>query len=93
MGPGHRTESSNYEIKGYLLGQLGKNYSEISKKARLLSGNDLLLLAYDKTKEAYIISGGRVLFLECENHDKLKAFYTSNGFSMIDNYISSRESY
>ena len=45
MGFGHKTDMKNYECKGYLLGQLGKNYSDIAKKANLLSGNDLFRVA------------------------------------------------
>lgn len=88
MGMGHKTEQNNYEVKGYLLGQLGKNYSETAKKANMASGNDLLVLAYEKIKEAYLVTGGRVLFLECEDHEKLKKFYNSNGFRMLENYES-----
>lgn len=87
MGLGHKTEQNNYDIKGYLLGQLGKNYSDEARKANNISGNDLLSLAYEKIKEAYIITGGRILFLECEDTEKLKKFYHSNGFVELENYV------
>lgn len=91
MGLGHQTEQNNYEIKGYLLGQLGKNYSDIAKKANRVSGKDLLAIAYGKINEAYIITGGRILFLECENHEKLKNFYEDNGFRMLEDYESAND--
>ncbi|MDN3074155.1 GNAT family acetyltransferase [Enterococcus faecalis] len=88
MGFGHRTDMKNYECKGYLLGQLGKNYSEIAKKANQISGNDLLALAYEKVKEAHSLVGGRVLHLECENNEKIKTFYSENGFVQLEDYES-----
>lgn len=91
MGMGHQTEQNNYEIKGYLLGQLGKNYSAIAKKANNISGKDLLSLAYEKINEAYIITGGRILFLECEDQEKLKRFYEDNGFRMLEDYESAND--
>lgn len=88
IGMGHKTEQDNYEIRGYLLGQLGKNYSEISTKANNASGADLLALAYEKILDAYIITGGRILFLECEDQERLRNFYNKNGFKMLENYES-----
>lgn len=88
MGFGHKTDMKNYECKGYLLGQLGKNYSQIAKKANQVSGNDLLTLAYGKIKEAHSLVGGRVLHLECENHEKIKGFYQKNGFRQLEDYES-----
>jgi len=88
MGFGHRTDMKNYECKGYLLGQLGKNYSEVAKKANQLSGRDLLTLAYGKIKEVYAIIGGRILYLECEDNEKIKNFYRDNGFRQLEDYIS-----
>ncbi len=88
VGMGHKTDSKNYECKGYLLGQIGKNYSQLAQKADLVCGNDLLELAYKKIKEAHELVGGRVLYLECENHSKVKKFYKQNGFAEIENWIS-----
>ena len=88
MGLGYKTEMANYEIKGILLGQLGKNYSEEAIKAKGITGDELLALAYQKIREAYIIIGGRILFLECEDHPKIKGFYSRNGFKELDNYES-----
>lgn len=88
MGLGHKTEQNNYEIKGYLIGQLGKSYSDISIKAKQASGKDILALAYDKLREVYAIAGGRILFVECEDHKKLKDFYNQNGFRELEDYDS-----
>lgn len=89
MGFGHKTDMQNYECRGYLLGQLGKNYNEIACKAKQISGNELLSLSYEKVKEAYATAGGRILHLECEDNEKIKNFYSSNGFRQLDDYVSS----
>lgn len=88
MGMGQKTEQANYECKGYLLGQLGKNYSETAKTAGMISGDDLLELAYDKIRESHRMVGGRVLHLECDDIPKLKDFYSRNGFAELENYES-----
>ena len=71
------------DIKGYnialpLIGQLGKNYYNGYDK--LITGDILLKFACSKIKETQDILGGRYVFLECEDNDKLKSFYESNGF-------------
>jgi hypothetical protein len=88
MGIGHRTYQQTYEIKGYLLGQLGKNYCDLAIKAKGINGTDILALAYEKVLEAHRIVGGRILYLECEDNDKIKKFYTTNGFRELPEYKS-----
>ena len=84
MGVGYKSEQDNYEIKGYLLGQLGKNYSDVAQKAKSIDGNRLLTLAYIEIKKAYDLVGGRVLYLECEDHYKVEEFYVNNGFKKME---------
>ena len=88
MGFGHRTEQKNYECKGYLIGQLGKNFSDDAKAAKQISGKDLLHLAYNKILEAHEVVGGRVIHLECEDKEKLKKFYSDNGFRELEDFES-----
>lgn len=88
MGFGHKTDQNNFECKGYLIGQLGKNYSVESQIAKQVSGSDLLSLAYGKILEAHEIVGGRVIHLECQNVPSLKNFYVRNGFREIENFES-----
>ncbi|WP_322923772.1 GNAT family acetyltransferase [Paenibacillus campi] len=88
LGIGFKTEQSSYIVKGYLLGQLGKNFSEEAIAANCCTGNDLLQIAYKKIAEAHRIVGGRILYLECENVEKILNFYKSNGFNQIENYES-----
>lgn len=61
-----------------LIGQLGKNY--YNEYNKLISGDVLLKMACDKIREAQEILGGRFVYLECEDKDKLKEFYEDNGF-------------
>jgi len=86
MGFGHKTEQSTFVIKGYLLGQLGKNFSEEARAANCCNGSDLLQLAYRKIADAQRIVGGRILYLECENVPKIIDFYKVNGFNQIESF-------
>jgi|SRR5690625_481528 len=89
MGVGHRTEQKSYGIQGFLLGQIGRNFSEVATKAKSVSGDDLLFLAYKKIQEAHRLVGGRIVYLECEDIDKVKSFYKRNGFAEIEHFKSS----
>lgn len=70
--------SSVFEVPLPLIGQIGKNYKNGYDK--LISGDVLLKIACKKVKEAQKIVGGRFAYLECEDKEKLKEFYESNGF-------------
>ena len=70
--------SSVFEVPLPLIGQIGKNYKDGYDK--LISGDVLLKIACKKVKEAQKIVGGRFAYLECEDKEKLKEFYESNGF-------------
>ncbi|MBT2601438.1 MULTISPECIES: GNAT family acetyltransferase [unclassified Oceanobacillus] len=91
MGVGHKTDQDNYQIPSILIGQLGKNYSDISQKAKSLNGNELLQLAYEKVKDIHKLIGGRIVYLECENFGKIKDFYLYNGFREIEELRSKDE--
>ncbi len=61
-----------------LIGQIGKNY--FNNYNKLISGDELLQIACSKIKIVQDIIGGRFVFLECEDKEKLRNFYESNGF-------------
>lgn len=88
MGVGHKTQRENYEIQGYLLGQLGKNFSQEALSTKAISGSDLLALANDSMLQMYRLAGGRIFYLECDDIEKLKQFYHEQGFREIENYKS-----
>lgn len=88
MGFGHKTQRDNYEIKGYLLGQLGKNFSEDALATKAITGSDLLSLATESMLQIHKLAGGRIFYLECDDVDKLKQFYFKEGFREIEEYKS-----
>ncbi|AMW98466.1 GNAT family acetyltransferase [Rummeliibacillus stabekisii] len=91
MGFGHKTDSDNYEIKGYLLGQIGKSFAKNALATNSVNGADLLKMATDSMMNAYRATGGRIFYLECEDEAKLKSFYTSQGFREIEHYKSQND--
>lgn len=72
------TTEKYFNVSLPLIGQLGKNYK--NNYNSLISGDELLKLACDKVIEAQNILGGKFAFVECEDKEKLKEFYESNGF-------------
>lgn len=71
--------NKSYTIPALLIGQLSKNYS--NGNDALISGDELIELAFESIKEAQKIIGGKVVFLECEDEKKLIDFYTKHNFS------------
>ncbi|MGN0401920.1 MAG: N-acetyltransferase [Acetatifactor sp.] len=67
-----------YIISAPLIGQLGKDFSNDYNK--LITGDELLKLALDKVREMQYIVGCKIVYLECEQKEKLIDFYQSNGF-------------
>lgn len=49
----------------------------------LISGSELLQLAIEKVKLVQKEIGGRFVYLECEDNDKLIQFYESNNFKVF----------
>ncbi len=75
-------KSDTYTMSAYLIAQLGKNYSE--NDGKMITGAELLELAWDKIKATQYMLGGIVAFLEAENEEKLLSFYRDNRFSQFD---------
>lgn len=71
-------DSGGLVIPAPLIAQLGKNYTNGHNK--LITGDELLSMAIDKIKEAQLILGGKVVYVECEDVEYLTQFYGSNGF-------------
>ncbi|SDB94230.1 hypothetical protein SAMN05421734_10344 [Pelagirhabdus alkalitolerans] len=88
MGVGHRTEQNSYEIKGFLIGQIGRNFSEKSRNSNGATGRDLMAFAQNKILEAHKIVGGRIVYLECQHDQKLISFYRDHGFIELEDYES-----
>lgn len=68
-----------YNVSALLIGQLGRNYMY----PKLISGDELLNIAIDTLRTVQSLVGGKFVYLECEDVDKLKEFYIRNGFQIF----------
>lgn len=76
-----RSNSNECSLSAHLIGQLGKNFSDGNNL--LISGKDLLNLALQKVFEVKKLAGGKVVYVECENKERLLSFYQNNGFEVF----------
>lgn len=67
------------EIPSFLIGQLAKDDKYSSK----ITGALLLEYALAVISTAQEAIGGRVVYIECRNVDKLITFYENNGFKVL----------
>ena len=72
-------------ISAPLIAQLGKNYSY--GYDQLISGDELLKMACDRIQETQHVLGGKVAYLECQDHPGLLHFYEENGFRAFDRRV------
>lgn len=70
---GHDDGNGVFNVSAFLIAQLGRNFA-ISRQEGI-SGEELLRLAMRKLCEAQRLVGGGVVFLECEDHERLLSFY------------------
>lgn len=71
-------EIGKYTLSAFLIGQLGKNFE--NNYNRLISGDELLNIALGQLSKIQYEVGGKYVYLECEDEEKLTAFYSRNGF-------------
>ncbi len=69
-------------IPAPLIAQLGKNFTNGYNK--LISGDELLKMACDNIAMFQQMLGGKIVYLECEEKQKLLDFYMDNGFVKFD---------
>lgn len=91
VGYRYTGEESNHNkndliIPSFLIGQLGKNYSEEAKNSKALNGYNIMSLAEEKIKEVASIIGGKYAWLECQPHENLLNFYESCGYLRVPGY-------
>ncbi len=72
---------NEYTISAPLIAQLGKNFT--TGNDTLISGTDLLQMAVNKIHKIQKEIGGRFMYLECENNEKLLAFYKKCNFKIF----------
>lgn len=83
---GSKTESGGYRVNSYLIGQVGKNYSQEARKLKAINGTQVLTLAYNTVLKAKELINARYVWIECDNTPKLRQFYEDFGFKAIENY-------
>ena len=81
--------TQTYSAAGYLIAQLGKNYTKAVNEE--ISGSELLELALDVIRRIQYRVGGMIAFLDAENNKNLIDFYERNGFHLISDPKSPRE--
>ena len=69
-------DTNQFIVTAPLIGQLGKNYNFKD----LITGEILLEYACDTVREVQSWTGGKFVYLECEDKPFLIDFYTRNGF-------------
>jgi len=78
----YNADLKQYEIPMPLIGQLGKNYANGYDK--LITGAELLNLAFDRIRTMQMCVGGKLAYLECAIIPGLIRFYEENGFKQMD---------
>lgn len=66
-------------LPAYLIGQLAKN----DAFAHCITGRELLEYAFSIIKRIYAEAGGRIVAIDCRPIEKLRQFYSDNGFVQI----------
>lgn len=70
-----------YTVSAPLIAQLGKNFT--NGNDTLISGADLLQLAVNKIRKIQKEIGGRFMYLECEDNEKILSFYQKHNFKIF----------
>lgn len=71
-----------YTVSAPLIAQLGKNF--YNNYNLLITGDELLQMAVDIICEIQLSLGGKMVYIECENHVSLINFYERNGFKQFN---------
>ena len=75
------TAGEDVEVySAYLIGHIAKN-SDINTD---LKGTQLLQYAQSVIAEARDLIGGRLIYIDCKDIEKLKTFYVDNGFKYFN---------
>ncbi len=73
--------NQKFTISAPLIAQLGKNFT--NGNDTLISGPDLLQMAVNKIHKIQKDIGGRFMYLECEDNEKLLTFYKKCNFKVF----------
>lgn len=70
----------------FLIAQISKNFKDSIDKT--IEGSDLLDDAFEKLESAQRTVGGRFVYIECEDIEKVKKFYSDYGFVEVNKRAS-----
>lgn len=70
--------TGEYIISAPLIAQLSKNFADGNDT--LISGSEILQMAIERIRKIQQEIGGKFLYLECEEKEKLLKFYEKNNF-------------
>lgn len=81
-------KGDKYNVSAFLIAQFGKN-NNIPKEYSI-SGNELMDLTFEILKHVQYYVGGGVIYLDCEDIEKVLNFYQSdnNRFKIFGERIS-----
>lgn len=82
-------DSDSYKVPAILVAQFGRNFDDNSAS---VSGSDLMTITLNQVKTALSYLSGKTVFLECEKEQKLIDFYKNQGFILLDNEVTSKNS-
>ena len=69
------------ETEAVLIGQLGKDYNHRNE----INGKSIIEYILETVYIAHTAVGGRIVFLECADNEKVVKFYQDNGFAYLQN--------
>lgn len=83
--------TNSYYVSAFLIAQFGKNY--IVNEGTTISGTHLMDYAFDTLCKIQHLVGGGVIFLECEDKEKLVEFYQNdnNRFKQYNERYSEKD--
>lgn len=81
------SSDSNFHASAFLLAQLGKN-TNVAKHT-MISGKDLIDMAIEILADIRHRIGGGIIFLECEDIQKIIDFYEKNNFKIYSRRTAS----
>ena len=82
-------DKNSYYISAFLIAQFGKNQN-IAKDS-VISGDEMMDLVLEHLRAVHDEIAGNLVYLECENKEKLLSFYQRNGFVRFGERFSKTE--
>lgn len=74
----NNSDKTELLVTANLIAQIGKNFSD--EYDSLITGDELLQIALNVLASVQGMVGGKIVYLECEDNEKLISYYSKNGF-------------